>query len=225
MNEQDLLIQRFLDQDLTLEERVAFLQTVDADPALRRRWLNLELVVTEAARLPKIAPSARFLSQLKAQIAPQPSFWAKLWAAVAAPRTLEWNVAGAMAAGCVAVVAVAGLLRLAPERIVEVPIAVTPAQTVSLGAVSEAKVFVRLVLVQPDARSVSVVGDFNGWNSAHTKLDRADGGVWTVTIPLKPGRYEYMFVVDGKQWIADPLAAEDAGDGFGSQNAVLDVAI
>ncbi|MBH0189631.1 MAG: hypothetical protein HP493_12570, partial [Nitrospira sp.] len=137
MNEQDLLIQRFLDQDLTLEERVAFLQTVDADPALRRRWLNLELVVTEAARLPKIAPSARFLSQLKAQIAPQPSFWAKLWAAVAAPRTLEWNVAGAMAAGCVAVVAVAGLLRLAPERIVEVPIAVTPAQTVSLGAVSE----------------------------------------------------------------------------------------
>ena len=37
MREQDLLIQRFLDDDLTPEERVAFLQTVDADPSLRRR--------------------------------------------------------------------------------------------------------------------------------------------------------------------------------------------
>ena len=81
------------------------------------------------------------------------------------------------------------------------------------------------MLLQPDARSVSVVGDFNGWNPAKTKLERTDGGMWTVTLPLKPGRYEYMFVIDGKQWIADPLASEEATDGFGAQNAVLDVAI
>ncbi|MBI5672411.1 MAG: glycoside hydrolase family 13, partial [Nitrospirae bacterium] len=54
---------------------------------------------------------------------------------------------------------------------------------------------------------------------------RSDGGVWTATIPLKPGRYQYMFVIDGKQWIADPLAPEETTDGFGAQNAVLDVAI
>jgi hypothetical protein len=34
-----------------------------------------------------------------------------------------------------------------------------------------------------------------------------------------------MFVIDGKQWIADPLAAEAETDGFGAQNAVLDVDI
>lgn len=226
MNEQDLLVQRFLDHDLTPEERAAFLQMVDADPVLRRRWLNLELVAAEAAQLPKIVPSARFLSRLKAQVVPPaPSLWARLWAAVTAQRTLEWNLAGAMAAACVAVVAVAGLLSLMPERIVEVPVTVTPAQTASYGSGSEPQVFVRLVLVQPDAHSVSVAGDFNGWNPTQTELERADGGVWTVTIPLRPGRYEYMFVVDGKQWIADPYAAEDTGDGFGSQNAVLDVAI
>jgi len=44
-----------------------------------------------------------------------------------------------------------------------------------------------------------------------------------VTIPLKPGRYEYMFVVDGQQWIPDPFAAEQTDDGFGSRNAVLEV--
>lgn len=226
MNDQDLLVQRFLDHELSPEERTAFLQAVDADAALRRRWLNLEMVAAEAARLTKIVPSAQFLSRLKAQVVPaSPSLWARLCAAVTMPRTLEWNLAGAMAAGCVAVVAVAGLLSLAPERIVEVPTAGTQAQTVSFGTSSEPQVFVRLILVQPNAQSVSVAGDFNGWNPDHTRLEPADGGVWTVTIPLKPGRYEYMFVVNGKQWIADPLSAEDAGDGFGSHNAVLDVAI
>lgn len=226
MNEQDLLAQRFLDHELSPEERAAFLQAVDADPALRRRWLNLEMIAAEAAQLPKIVPSVQFLNRLKAQVVPSsPSLWNRFCKAVTTQRTLEWNFAGAMAAACIAVIAVVGVLMLAPDRIVEMPVATSPVQTASFAPSSAPQVFVRLVLVQPDARSVSVAGDFNGWNPAHTKLDRTDGGVWTVTIPLKPGRYEYMFVIDGKQWIADPLAAEDAGDGFGSQNAVLDVAI
>jgi len=29
--------------------------------------------------------------------------------------------------------------------------------------------------------------------------------------------------VDGERWIADPFAAEQSDDGFGSHNAVLDV--
>jgi Carbohydrate-binding module 48 (Isoamylase N-terminal domain) len=227
MNDQELIIQRFLDQDLTAEERVTFLQMVDADPVLRRRWLNLEMVITETARLPRITPSSTFVSDLKAQLAPPvPSLLARLHAAVTLPRTLEWNLAGAIAAACLAVVAVAGLLRYMPERIVEVQVAASPVQTTSLISAPEPKVFVRLVLLQPTARSVSVVGDFNGWNPAQTKLERTDGGMWTVTIPLKPGRYEYMFVIDGKQWVADPLAGgEMADDGFGAQNAVLDVDI
>jgi Carbohydrate-binding module 48 (Isoamylase N-terminal domain) len=226
MNERDLLVQRFLDHELSPEERAAFLQAVDVDAALRRHWLNLETIAAQATQLPKIVPSAAFLRRVKAQTTPlAPSLWARLRATVTVPRTLEWNLAGAMAAACVAVVAIAGVLTLAPERTVEAPVAVPPTQTASLSSGSEPKVFVRLVFVQSTARSVSVAGDFNGWNPAQTKLERADGGVWTVTIPLKPGRYEYMFVVNGKQWIADPLAAEDAGDGFGSQNAVLDVDI
>jgi hypothetical protein len=228
MRDQDLLIQRFLDDDLTPEERVAFLQSVDADPSLRRRWLNLELVVAEAAQLPRLAPSARFLAQVQGKLALKPtSLWDRLRAMITAPRTLEWNFAGAMVAACAALVAVVGLVRFAPERIVGVPVPVvgSQAQTASLPSGQESKVFVRLVLLQPGARSVSVAGDFNGWNPAQTKLERSEGGLWTATIALKPGRYQYMFVIDGKQWVADPLAEEGAGDGFGSQNAVLDVAI
>lgn len=226
MKEQDLLVQRFLDDELTPAERAAFLQVVDTDPALRRAWLNLELVAAEAARLPRIVPSAAFLSRVKAQTIPvTPGLWDRLLALFTMPRTLEWNVAGAMAMACVVVMAMAGLLRLSPERIVEVPVVAPLAQTASFGSAMEPKVFVRLVLLEPNAQSVSVAGDFNEWNPAKTKLERTDGGMWTVTLPLKPGRYEYMFVIDGKQWIADPLAMEGMGDGFGSQNAVLDVEI
>lgn len=227
MDEQDLLIQRFLDQDLSQEQRVAFLRVVDADPTLRRRWLNLEMVVAEATRLPKVVPSARFFSELKQKLEPRPlGLWERFWAMVTTPRTLEWNVAGALAAACIAIVAMGGLFTLVPERVVEVPVATAPVQTIATGVKPEApKVFVRLVLLQPGAHSVSVAGDFNGWNPAQTPLEKSDGGIWTATIPLKPGRYEYMFVIDGKQWIADPLATEETTDGFGAQNAVLDVSI
>ncbi len=226
MDEQELLIQRFLDQDLSPDERMAFLRAVDADSKLRRQWLNVERVMTEVAHLRRIVPSARFFSEMKQKLEPPPfGLWQRLWATVIAPRTLEWNVAGALAAACIAIVAVGGLFTLVPERIVEVPVAAGSAQTVAVVANQETKVFVRLVLLQPGAHSVSVAGDFNGWNPAQTPLERSDGGMWTATIPLKPGRYQYMFVIDGKQWIADPLAAEEETDGFGAQNAVLDVAI
>jgi hypothetical protein len=228
MDEQDLLLQRFLDQDLAPEERVRFLETVDADPRLRRQWLNLEMVVAEAGRLPKIVPSSQFTRRVLARLDAQPKgFFSRLAELFTVPRTLEWNLTGALATACVVVVAVVGLLRFAPERIVEVPVpmAGSQAQTASFTPAQEPKVFVRLVLLQPGAQSVSVAGDFNGWNPNQTKLELSEGGIWTATIALKPGRYQYMFVIDGKQWIADPFAVDGAGDGFGSQNAVLDVSI
>jgi len=84
-------------------------------------------------------------------------------------------------------------------------------------------VLVRLVVVQPGARVVQAAGDFNGWNPSRTPLEQTADGAWTVTLPLEPGRYEYSFVVDGDRWIGDPFAVEKSNDGFGSQNAVLDV--
>ncbi|MDH4085225.1 MAG: isoamylase early set domain-containing protein [Nitrospira sp.] len=227
MDEQELLIQRFLDHDLAPDERVTFLQMIDADPALRRSWLNLEMVVAESGQLPRITPSARFYSELRAKIEPRPlGWWERLSSVVRAPRTLEWNLAGAIAAACVAIVSVVGLFAVMPSRVVEVTVPTSPAHTIATRTEQkEPKVFVRLILLQPEAHSVSVAGDFNGWNPARTPLERSDGGMWTATISLNPGRYQYMFVIDGKEWIADPLAAEETTDGFGAHNAVLDVAI
>jgi hypothetical protein len=81
---------------------------------------------------------------------------------------------------------------------------------------------VKFVLVAPQARQVTVVGDFNRWNpTAHPMERTPTGGTWTVTVPLEAGRHEYSFVVDGQHWMPDPAAPLAPDDGFGVANSVL----
>jgi 1,4-alpha-glucan branching enzyme len=80
---------------------------------------------------------------------------------------------------------------------------------------------VDLSFQKPNARSVCIAGTFNNWDHKQTPMQKAaDGSSWTVTLPLRPGRYEYRFVVDG-EWISDPNAKETTRNDFGSTNSVL----
>jgi 1,4-alpha-glucan branching enzyme len=55
-------------------------------------------------------------------------------------------------------------------------------------------------------------------------LERARaGGLWTVTIPLTPGRHRYAFIVDGRRWVPDPGAPRAAGDDFDTPSSVVTV--
>jgi len=70
---------------------------------------------------------------------------------------------------------------------------------------------------------VLLAGDFNDWvPDAGVLLDRRDDGSWTKFLPLKPGRYEYKLVVDGR-WIADPLNPNQVVNEVGTRNSVLEV--
>jgi hypothetical protein len=53
-----------------------------------------------------------------------------------------------------------------------------------------------------DAREVYISGTFNNWSTMDTPMNRTDDG-WSVVIPLKPGKYTYKFIVDGR-WTLDP---------------------
>lgn len=88
-----------------------------------------------------------------------------------------------------------------------------------------APVYVQFVFNDASARSVSVAGDFNGWDAAGAPLRDPDGdGVWTAMFPLRPGVHKYMFVVDGHEWVTDPHAEAHVEDGFGMRNALITVA-
>jgi 1,4-alpha-glucan branching enzyme len=80
---------------------------------------------------------------------------------------------------------------------------------------------VPLKLVAPAARQVYVAGSFNNWHAAALPL-KASGGEWTGELKLAPGRYEYLFVVDG-QWLPDPSAPEKVPNPFGGYNSLLSV--
>lgn len=83
---------------------------------------------------------------------------------------------------------------------------------------------VQFVLVMPAARTVTLVGDFNDWEPDGLPMQRsAAEGVWSVTLPLAPGRYRYSFVVDGTRWYADPGAPRAIEDDFGRPNSILTV--
>jgi len=71
----------------------------------------------------------------------------------------------------------------------------------------------------PVAKGVFVAGEFNHWNTTASPMSKSEQGVWTVSIPLKPGKYEYKFVVDGA-WKTDPLSADGPDDGHGGKNSV-----
>jgi len=74
------------------------------------------------------------------------------------------------------------------------------------------------------AHIVAIAGDFNGWNPQANLLEDPDGdGIWTATLDLEPGRYEYMFVLDGEKWFPDPNALRYVKDGFGNRNAILEI--
>lgn len=83
----------------------------------------------------------------------------------------------------------------------------------------------QFVLVAPQAATVSLVGDFNDWDSTRTPMRplRADGPVWSAVVPLRPGRYHYAFLINGSRWLADPAAPAASDDGFGSPSSVVTV--
>ena len=82
---------------------------------------------------------------------------------------------------------------------------------------------VRFVFADAHASSVQLVGDFNEWTKGATNLKPSGApGVWTVSVPLHPGRHEYAFIVNGTRWIADPLAAKSSDD-FGTESSVIHV--
>ena len=79
---------------------------------------------------------------------------------------------------------------------------------------------ISLELLKSEAKEVYVAGSFNGWIPAKSPLSNAGNGRWIGNLSIGPGRYEYLFVVDG-QWLPDPNAKETVDNPFGGKNSVL----
>jgi 1,4-alpha-glucan branching enzyme len=77
-------------------------------------------------------------------------------------------------------------------------------------------------LDDPQARKVSLSGDFNEWNTASHAMKSDGNGRWQKILMLPPGDYEYKFLVDG-QWRTDPGNPNQCVNAYGTFNHVLHV--
>lgn len=141
-----------------------------------------------------------------------------------APRTFRLAPITAFAAAAALLLAI-GLVtrssfRRAPEPVNSAVVAALPAPAMRADTVR----LIQFVFVARDAHKVTLVGDFNDWDSGATPLV-AEGaqGVWTVSVPLAPGRHQYAFVIDGEKWQLDPNAPKAVEDGYGTPNSVVTV--
>ena len=72
-------------------------------------------------------------------------------------------------------------------------------------------------------KAVYLAGCFNQWNPTGKKMtDKKKDGVYSTTIKLAPGTYEYKFVIDGV-WCADPENTDVVKNDCGTLNSVITV--
>ena len=178
----------------------------------------VEWIAREARRPVVTSQAARDRVMASVRNEPRPQARPRLWHRALEPRALRRSPAGSalIAAGLIGIGVIAGVV--ASHRDARAPAGLSRVARAPQLAVSDS--IVKFVFVAPQAAKVSVVGDFNGWDSTKTPMVRAsNSGVWTVTVPLTAGRHLYSFVVDGS-WSADPTAPLAPDDGFGHENSV-----
>jgi len=80
----------------------------------------------------------------------------------------------------------------------------------------------------PSATAVFLAGTFNNWNQEETPMSRTSDGMWSISLSLPPGHYEYKFIVDGS-WCCEPgcsgehICPNCLLNEFGSMNRSLEV--
>ncbi|MHB8844756.1 MAG: hypothetical protein ACYC7L_08390 [Nitrospirota bacterium] len=210
-------VHRLLDGDISAADREMLIGRIQEDPGLRKEFDDLSSAVELLEREGRMHPPLAFTPSVMRKL-PRPalSFPARLRQFFFGSRVLRWNMAAALALVLVTVAATMLMMKQLTHS--------DPGPLSATTQSVEQAALVRLTFVAPAAQQVSVAGDFNKWRTDSHIMQRRNG-MWTIDIPLKPGRYAYMFIVDGEHWITDPHAESYRDDGFGYQNAVMRVSL
>jgi 1,4-alpha-glucan branching enzyme len=78
-------------------------------------------------------------------------------------------------------------------------------QNMSLNSYGGKKVLrsINFICNAAEAKTVSLVGDFNNWNPDTHAMKQMPDGAWLLNVDLKHGHHRYAFLVDG-HLVLDP---------------------
>jgi len=182
-----------------------------------------ELIEQVAAAL-RARGAARpgFDARVMARIgAPPPSPLRTALAWLTEPQSLAVSPLGMLAAAAALMALMVGTAVITPQ--VRSPASVTTSPAGDRGSPME---LVRFVFAAPSASRVALIGSFNNWNPEMTPLRRAEQtGIWVADVPLAPGRHEYGFLIDGREWRPDPGAPRGPDNEYGPPNSVVLVSV
>ncbi len=72
------------------------------------------------------------------------------------------------------------------------------------------------------AGSVSLVGEFNGWDTSANPMKQQKDGSFNVTLNLEKGReYQFRYLLDGAIWENDDAADKYVPTQYGHDNSVV----
>ncbi len=204
----NLYIDKTLDADMTKQVD----EHLKSCPACREEYLKLKQVVSALNSIsPQPAPE-NFTENIMAKISQedvqiQSSWMDLLKRRISIPR-FSFRLIGAAAVAALVVFFAFTFIFNTPDT----------------SLICSAEVQFSLKINDNKAHTVAIAGDFNGWNPQANILEDPEGnGIWTGTLKLEPGKYEYMFVLDGEKWFPDPNALRYVKDGFGNRNAILEI--
>jgi hypothetical protein len=73
-------------------------------------------------------------------------------------------------------------------------------------------------------KSVVLTGDFIKWAKKGKPMTyNSNTGNWFVVQKLDPGVYQYLFIINGTNWICDPMAIANVPDGTYGNVSVIEV--
>ena len=206
------LLNPYIDQVLDAESTQQVEEHLKSCPTCRDEYLRLKEMVTSLnSLLPQPAP-ADFTQSIMAKISQedvqiQSSWMDLLKKRISIPR-FSFRLIGVAAAAALVVFFAFTFIFNTPDT----------------SLICSAEVQFSLKINDNKAHTVAIAGDFNGWNPQSNILEDPEGdGIWTGILKLEPGRYEYMFVLDGEKWFPDPNALRYVKDGFGNKNAILEI--
>lgn len=77
-------------------------------------------------------------------------------------------------------------------------------------------------IAAPDAKTVSIVGDFNDWNIYANPMKKMKNKDFAITLELQPGsEYQFRYLIDENSWENDWNADKYVKSPYGTDNSVI----
>jgi len=206
------LINPYIDRVLDAESAQQVEEHLESCPTCREEYLRLKGMVDSLNSVSQVSVPQNLSQSIMAKISQkeiqiQTSWMARLKKQISIPQFSFRLVGGT--------IAVAVFIFFAFTFIFN---------TLDTSSICSAEVQFSLRISDSKAHTVAIAGDFNSWDPQVNLLEDPDGdGIWIGILKLEPGRYEYMFVLDGEKWFPDPNALRYVKDGFGNRNAILEI--